>query len=202
MTGPYEHRGALAISINALLLGISALALFLFPDVSVATSLIVLVLALGLMTVFVSIVFDHTIALLRLRVASAGLLVFACLLLSFAGLYHDQSETDHKAFSESLNRLDALYFAAGVISTAGTNGITARSQAARADLAAQELADVTIVALLIGGVLHRLAHNSSSRTRELRRRPMPSRVQDIRRPPFRYRQRPRRRGRRRRRSAR
>jgi hypothetical protein len=171
MKGSHEDRGALAISANAFLLGVSALALFLLPNVSVATALILLSLALGLMAIFVGIVFDHAIALRRLRVVLAGLLVFVCLLVSFAGLYHDQSEVDHKAFSEHLNRLGALYFAAGVISTAGTNGVNARSETARAGLAVQELADVTMVALLIGGVLHRLAHNAIPESRR-RRRPV------------------------------
>lgn len=157
MRGPHEHAGAVAISANAALMLTAAVTLFLLPDVAVMPAAMLLFLALGLIAIFLGIVFDQGIRLRRARVAFAGFLVLSCLLLSFAGLYHDQSTLERAAFSRPLGRLEAVYYAIGVVSTAGTNGVSARSRGARAELALQELTDVTMLALLVGGVLSRLA---------------------------------------------
>jgi hypothetical protein len=155
--GANEHRGAVAISANAALMFAAASALFFLPNVAVMAAIVLLSLTLALIGIFLAIVFDHGIPLRRARVALAGALVLSCLLLSFGGLYHDQSTLDRGAFSRPLDRVEAMYYAIGVVSTAGTNGVSARSQGARAELALQELTDVTLLALLVGGILNRLA---------------------------------------------
>jgi hypothetical protein len=115
MRAPYEHRGAIAISANAALVLAATFALFLLPNVAVVTAGVLLLLTLSLMIIFLAIVFDDGIPLRRARILFAGGLVLSCLLLSFAGIYHDQSTLDHQAFSRPLNRLNALYFAIGAL---------------------------------------------------------------------------------------
>lgn len=195
MRGANEHSGAVAISANAALMFAAALALFLLPNVAVMPAVVLLSLTLILIGIFLAIVFDHGIPLRRARVALAGALVLSCLLFSFAGLYHDQSTLDGRAFSRPLDRVEAMYYAIGVVSTAGTDGVSARSQGARAELALQELTDVTLLAMLVGGILHRLARRRVTVRSERRGSRRTDRRPDLPRTHApRYRRRPRRRG--------
>lgn len=151
-----DDRGGISILTNASLMVALSVLLFALPDVALLTAIIMLGITLVLIALFVGLVFDDQIPLSGSRFALASGLVLACLVVSFAGVYHAQSEANHRAFSHRLTRLGAIYFAIGTTSTSGTNGVEARSGGAQAELAVQQAVDFTALALLIGGLIRRL----------------------------------------------
>jgi hypothetical protein len=151
-----SERGTISIPVNAALIATASLILFLLPNVAVAVALGLLAAALGFMVLFVGILFDRGVPLTRIQLSLAAALVLSCLSLCFAGVYYSQSQTEPGAFSKSLNRQTALYFAIGTMSSSGTNGGQAKSRSAEAELAAQEVVDLTALALLLAGVAKQL----------------------------------------------
>lgn len=72
---------------------------------------------------------------------------FSSLLAVFSTLYWNYGTTSN--FSESLTRLDAIYFSVGTLSTAGTGNISAISQAARGLQTLQMLLDIGLVVFAV-----------------------------------------------------
>jgi hypothetical protein len=143
------------------------LLLFLLPGVALAAAIVMLLITLSLIVLFLGLLFEDRITLNRVRLAIAGGLVLSCLVLNFANAYYTESSQRLHAFSKPLNRLDAVYFSIGVMSTSGTNGVEARSATAEAELALQQAVDVTAVTLLVGGLTGRLGRrrNAAKRSR-------------------------------------
>jgi hypothetical protein len=164
-----DDRGQISVPINAALMVILSALLLALPDVGLLATLLMLILMLVFVGVFISMIFDDEITLGGGRLALAGALVLVCITVSFAGVYHAQSQSQAGSFTARLSRVQSVYFAIGTMSTAGTNGVRARSSGAQKELAFQELVDIGALALLFGGVIRRLslqAVGRASRTRE------------------------------------
>ncbi len=80
---------------------------------------------------------------------------FLLLVVDFAGFYWQFGTTEN--FNVSLSHLDALYFAVGTLSTAGTGSITPQSQLARGLVTIQMVLDFVLVAIAIGIAVGRLS---------------------------------------------
>jgi voltage-gated potassium channel len=80
---------------------------------------------------------------------------FLVLLVAFAGFYWRFGTTAN--FNVTLSRLDALYFALGTLSTAGTGSITPISQLARGLVSIQMILDLMLVAVATTIVIARLS---------------------------------------------
>lgn len=78
---------------------------------------------------------------------------FVLLLAVFSILYWQMGTT--KNFSKPLSHLDAIYFAFGTLSTAGTGNINAVSDKARALQMLQEFLDLFLVLIVLVGVVAR-----------------------------------------------
>jgi hypothetical protein len=72
----------------------------------------------------------------------------SCLLGLFSGLYW--SIGTHDNFSHALTKLDAIYFAVGTLSTAGTGNISATSQQARLIQTTEMLLSMVVVLFVLG----------------------------------------------------
>jgi hypothetical protein len=79
------------------------------------------------------------------RGVQALVLVLTLFVLVFAAAHHLLSAADAGAFSEPLDRLDALYFAVAVLTTVGFGDIAPLTPAARALVTAQMCGDVLVV---------------------------------------------------------
>ena len=81
------------------------------------------------------------------------------LILSFAATYFVMAEADPASFTESLSRLDAVYFSVTVLATVGFGDITPTSETARAIVTGQMIVDLIFVGLiakvLVGAVQRR-----------------------------------------------
>ena len=85
----------------------------------------------------------------RLRALGALMFSFPLLIMLFATSYLLMGQDNPEAFSESLTRVDALYFAMTVFTTVGFGDITAVSEAARILATVQMLVDLVYVGLLV-----------------------------------------------------
>ena len=74
-------------------------------------------------------------------------------LVVFATTYYLMGDADPRWFSESMTRLDALYFTVTVFATVGFGDITAVSETARAVTTVQMVGDVVLVGLVARVVL-------------------------------------------------
>jgi voltage-gated potassium channel len=75
-------------------------------------------------------------------------LVSALFFVVFAATYHVMAHLDAAAWSESLTRLDALYFTVTVFATVGFGDIHALSQTARGIVTVQMLANLVLIGLV------------------------------------------------------
>jgi voltage-gated potassium channel len=71
------------------------------------------------------------------------------LIVVFATAYMVMAGDQQGSFSESLTRIDALYYAMSVFTTVGFGDIAAQSEAARTVTMVQMLADLVYVGLLV-----------------------------------------------------
>jgi len=75
-------------------------------------------------------------------------------LIVFAVTYFLMGRSDPGAWTESLTRLDALYFTLTVFATVGFGDITASSQVARAVVTLQMAGDLVVVGVIARVVVH------------------------------------------------
>jgi len=92
----------------------------------------------------------------RLRAVEALAVSIAVLLVSFATVHFVIGQSDAAAYSEAINRMDALYFSITVLSTVGFGDITPVSQPARIAVSIQMVINVLVlgigVRILVGAV--------------------------------------------------
>jgi Ion channel len=84
-----------------------------------------------------------------MRAVEVIALALPLLSLVFAFTYLSVSRADPVAFSEHLNRVDALYFTVSIISTVGFGDIAAVSGAARILVTVQMAFDLALIAVLV-----------------------------------------------------
>jgi voltage-gated potassium channel len=84
-----------------------------------------------------------------LRAVEALAFAIPLFLLLFALVYFKMADLQAQAFSESLNRTDALYFTITVFSTVGFGDITPLTQPARVVTMVQMLGDLVVVGLVL-----------------------------------------------------
>jgi hypothetical protein len=153
-----EDRGRISIPANAGLMVAFTALLFSLPGVPLVPYILLLAISLTSALVFLSMLFDDEIQLSGIRFGISGALIMTCVTLGFASVYHAESRFDRSAFNPPLTHTRAVYFAIGNMSTAGSNDGLPQSESARASVATQQVIDVLVFALLIGGVLRRLDH--------------------------------------------
>jgi voltage-gated potassium channel len=84
-----------------------------------------------------------------LRAIEVVALAIPLLVVLFGFVYLWVSDADPAAFSEKLNRIDALYYAVSVVSTLGFGDISAKSDATRLLVTIQMLLDIALIAGLV-----------------------------------------------------
>lgn len=91
----------------------------------------------------------------KLLIAVILLIALSTLIQDFSYLYWSDGSTAN--FNISLTRLDALYFALGTLTTAGTGSINAMSDTARAVQSLQMTLDLILIVFAIGLVIARFS---------------------------------------------
>lgn len=89
----------------------------------------------------------------RLRAAAVLVVSFPVLIVLFASAYLLVAGSRPDAFSERLDRVDALYFAMTVFSTVGFGDIAARTEQARVLVLVQMLVDFVYIGLLARAIV-------------------------------------------------
>jgi voltage-gated potassium channel len=84
-------------------------------------------------------------------------------LLCFATVYYLMERSDPSAFTESMTRMDALYFTVTVFTTVGFGDIAARSELARAITTIQMLGDLLLIGLVARVLLSAVQTGLASR---------------------------------------
>ena len=112
------------------------------------------VLLLAGLTMFAGVITWQVRAILRsqypaLRAIEALAFAIPLFLLVFAAAYVKLADTQAQAFTESLNRTDALYFTITVFSTVGFGDIAPVATAARVTTMVQMLGDLVVVGLVL-----------------------------------------------------
>jgi voltage-gated potassium channel len=109
----------------------------------------------------------------RLRGIEVLLTIFPCFLLLCAATYFALARATPHAFSQPLNRTDALYFTVTVFATVGFGDITATTTTTRLIVTIQMLLDLVILGagfkLLLGAVQMGLKRKSATPTQDTAR---------------------------------
>lgn len=84
-----------------------------------------------------------------IRAAEAFAATIPLFLLLFAIAYFAMSRNDPTAFTQDLNRTDALYFTITIFSTVGFGDISPRGELARLVVSAQMLLDLVILGVVV-----------------------------------------------------
>ncbi|MEU7138146.1 potassium channel family protein [Nocardia sp. NPDC046473] len=88
---------------------------------------------------------EHPLA----RAVEAAVAIFGCYIIGCATVYYTLSAGEPTSFSESLTKLDALYFGVTVFATVGFGDIVATSQPARAVVLAQMIGNLILIGLAL-----------------------------------------------------
>jgi voltage-gated potassium channel len=124
---------------------------YLLPLDRSSIGVVIGILALGLLAL-VGLVAYQVRAIMRaaypaLRAVGALATSVPLFLLLFAGTYFVMGTISAGTFSQPMTRTDALYFTVTVFSTVGFGDITAVTEAARALVTGQMIADIVIIGL-------------------------------------------------------
>ena len=96
-----------------------------------------------------------------LRAVESIALLLPFFLLMFAATYDVLSDSDPHAFTESLDRIDGLYFVVTVFATVGFGDISAVSPVARVLVTVQMIGDLILIGLVLRVFLQRCEPRSS-----------------------------------------
>ena len=152
MTAP-RRRVALAL-LRASLTATVLVVLYYTVPVSGAMDASAVALLLGGLLLFAVVISWQIRAILKssypaLRAVEALAFAIPLFLLLFALVYFKMADLQAQAFSEPLNRTDALYFTITVFSTVGFGDITPVTQPARVVTMVQMLGDLVVVGLVL-----------------------------------------------------
>ena len=152
MTAP-RRRVALAL-LRASLTATVLVVLYYTVPVSGAMDASAVALLLGGLLLFAVVITWQIRAILvssypGLRAVEALAFAIPLFLLLFALVYFKMADLQAQAFSEPLNRTDALYFTITVFSTVGFGDITPETQPARVVTMVQMLGDLVVVGLVL-----------------------------------------------------
>jgi voltage-gated potassium channel len=152
MTAP-RRRVALAL-LRASLTATVLVVLYYTVPVSGAMDASAVALLLGGLLLFAVVITWQIRAILEssypaLRAVEALASAIPLFLLLFALVYLKMADLQVQAFSEPLNRTDALYFTITVFSTVGFGDITPVTQPARVVTMVQMLGDLVVVGLVL-----------------------------------------------------
>ena len=152
MTAP-RRRVALAL-LRASLTATVLVVLYYTVPVSGAMDASAVALLLGGLLLFAVVITWQIRAILvssypGLRAVEALAFAIPLFLLLFALAYFKMADLQAQAFSEPLNRTDALYFTITVFSTVGFGDITPVTQPARVATMVQMLGDLVVVGLVL-----------------------------------------------------
>ena len=152
MTAP-RRRVALAL-LRASLTATVLVVLYYTVPVSGAMDASAVALLLGGLLLFAVVITWQIRAILEssypaLRAVEALAFAIPLFLLLFALVYFKMADLQAQAFSEPLNRTDALYFTITVFSTVGFGDITPVATPARVTTMVQMLGDLVVVGLVL-----------------------------------------------------
>jgi hypothetical protein len=166
----FERRHVFLTGLRAAATGMLVLLVYFTVPVSNKPHATVFVrLSVGL-AFFVAVLAYEVRAILRsdrpmLRATDAMALVIPVFIVVFAWVYLTMSLSAPHAFSEPLNRTAALYFAVTLFSTVGLGDIAPVSQAARAVVTVQMVADLIVIAVVVRLIFGAARGTASTRTR-------------------------------------
>ena len=100
----------------------------------------------------------------RLTAITALAFSIPLFVLLFASVYYLLERSAPSAFTEPMTRLDALYFTVTVLTTVGFGDIAAVSELARALTTVQMLLDLVLIGLVVRVLLHAVQTGLDSRT--------------------------------------
>lgn len=144
------------------------LALYALTPLTPAADGHVLLRSVGALLLFAVLVLWQVHAITQaqrphLRAAVAIGFLFAAYLLGWAAAYVLHSAADPAAFTEPLDRIDALYFAVTVFATVGFGDLVPLTQSARGTVTAQMLLNL----VMLGAVLRLIVTTAHERRRRL-----------------------------------
>jgi hypothetical protein len=108
-------------------------------------------IAFGVVTIIAAVVLDMG----KVRIVAALLWTWLLLIVDFSYFYWSHGTAQN--FSEPLSHLDAIYFAVGTLTTAGTGGITATSSSARGLQLLEMVLGLALIAFALAVVINRFA---------------------------------------------
>ena len=166
----FERRHVFLTGLRAAATGMLVLVVYFFVPVNNRPHTSVLVrLAVGL-AFFIAVLAYEMRAILRsdrplLRATDAMALVIPVFIVVFAWVYLTMSLSAPHAFSEPLNRTGALYFTVTLFSTVGLGDIAPVSDAARAVVTVQMVADLIVIAVVVRLIFGAARGSAGSRAR-------------------------------------
>ena len=172
----FERRHLFLTGLRAAATGTLVLVVYFTVPVSAKPHASVLVrLSVGL-AFFVAVLVYEVRAILRsdrplLRATDAMALVIPVFIVVFSWVYLTMSLSAHNAFSEPLNRTAALYFAVTLFSTVGLGDIAPVSQAARAVVTIQMVADLIVIAVVVRLIFGAARGSAGARARTVSSEP-------------------------------
>jgi len=152
---PAERRRVLARSgLRILGVALGAMLLYAFVPVPGSSGVAALIEMVVGLILFVALVGWQLHTIVRaehpvLRAVEALAFALLMLVVVFAFTYLTISDADPQSFSETLGRVDAMYFTVSTISTVGLGDITPASPGARLVVTFQMLFDLALLAGLV-----------------------------------------------------
>jgi voltage-gated potassium channel len=166
----FERRHVFLTGLRAAATGALVLVVYFTAPVNAKPHGSVLVrLSVGL-AFFVAVLTYEVRAILRsdrpmLRATDAMALVIPVFVAVFAWVYLTMALSAPHAFSQPLNRTAALYFAVTLFSTVGLGDIAPVSDAARAVVTIQMVADLIVIAVVVRLIFGAARGSASARAR-------------------------------------
>jgi voltage-gated potassium channel len=153
-----QRRAVRRMVVRGLLTSAALAVLYYGLPMTGALDVSALVLLMVGLLVFVVLVVLQVRTILRseypgLRAIEALGTAIPLFLLLFASAYVTMSNARPQAFTEPLNKTDALYFTVTVFATVGFGDIAPRTEAARVAATVQMLGDLLVAGLVVRGVL-------------------------------------------------
>ena len=120
-----------------------------------ATTLIGLTIAMVVVVALIVMEYRATVSspYPRLTAAAGMSVVIAVFVLAFAVVYYLMEVSANSSFTQSMTRLDALYFTTTVLTTVGFGDIAAKSEMARGITTFQMFADLVLIGIVVRALM-------------------------------------------------